>query len=648
MKLRDLLSAPESAPSFRAADLPTINDFFGPTEDFRRSAGGDFGQGAMFKASMADMFGSDEDVFNAIKKNVPGAELEQDAEGFPVIRMPDGKRYALDKPGVQANEAVATAGRVGMFAPVGRAISAIGSLPARLLAAGAGGAGVDAGQQALAGRENADVQQSVVAGLFGAGGEALAPVFGAAARKVKDWFTSDASRIKFGQEVARQLGQEVDDATALEIGKRAAQVRGGAMSPRQAADEAEFGYNLSEGQRTGNFRQLSREERLRQDPGVAGSIMRDADASNTAKVGENLRSILGRMTGGNAPQSLAEAAEAVATGVRGQYRKAKQGIKDAYGALQGKNVGVEARFAQELPGRISKALEGVDVHQTVTPATMRALAQVDDLVRGRASFEDVRRRINSLMPGKGQPADRRAVTQIKGALDGWLDDAVEQALVTGDEAAIEALKKARGMNAAMQRRFAPNDPDDAAGKMVQRLVREGRSPEELATMLWGASQISKTATSTVAARLKAALGNDKAAWDQFRGAVLLQATTRKTGETLGPQAVVANLKQLVQQRPTLLKELYSPEEVARLQRFTQATDAIVRKGDFAKSSGTAERALRYLNDVASPVPGFSTLMRVFTAPAQIAGAYRATRGSGMRTPALPFAAGAAAGPELQR
>src|SRR5262249_31528521 len=145
------------------------------------------------------------------------------------------------------------------------------------------------------------------------------------------------------------------------------------------------------------------------------------------------------------------------------------------------------------------------------------------------------------------------------------------------------------------------------GQIVQQMLEQNKSPEELAQAALGAAQVSNAASGSVAKAVKSALTDSQGtlnqeAWDQFRSAVLLKMGQDKTGAPVGLQQLQSNIRQTITNRPTLANELYSPEERNALGNLSNAIDYVIPSGDFAKSSGTTERALRYVTSLISRVP----------------------------------------------
>ena len=73
----------------------------------------------------------------------------------------------------------------------------------------------------------------------------------------------------------------------------------------------------------------------------------------------------------------------------------------------------------------------------------------------------------------------------------------------------------------------------------------------------------------------------------------------------------------------MMRELYEPEELAALGRAAQTLDSVVSKGMLGRSSGTAERAFAYVEQLLKGFPGGGMLVNAMRAPGQAAAARNA-------------------------
>jgi hypothetical protein len=196
--------------------------------------------------------------------------------------------------------------------------------------------------------------------------------------------------------------------------------------------------------------------------------------------------------------------------------------------------------------------------------------------------------------------DRRQATMLnraKKAFDDALAGLDESATVSGDLSDIAKLREAVGATASKYRTFSARGKNDATGKAVEKILQT-ENIDALTSRLLGSGRVTGTAGADFAKALKRTLGDDPEQLQELRQAVLLQAATNAGGDRLGPQAFSGNIKRLLRQRGDVLKELFSPEEVAKLGRLTNALDVLWQKpGGIGRSSGTTERAIRFLESM---------------------------------------------------
>lgn len=612
VKLRDLTAAP----SFRVEDLPTVGGMMGYSPEFSEATG--LGFTDSFGPAAADIFGNYQDVANSIAKRVPGAKLVRDANGYEVLELPDGKRFAMNRPGTQGHEVASLAGRILGFMPAGKLASLPTALSGRVATGAAAAGATDMAMQKVAGRESIDPAQTAVSASLGGGAELLAPLLRAAGNKAVDWLRSDANAKAVGAQLAKQfdLGP-MDDAALVELGRRSRELAGGAK-PSATAGEAEFGLKYTSGQKTGDFKQLAREEMLAESQTMGGEMMRQAQREGARSVDSALEAIRARMSGGQAPTSVSSGVGRVVSGIGDAYRQAKGKVDELYSAARQQKAAISREGLSGLPQQLRRAVGEMDIATQTHPAAAKALERITATVQGLPkevtavtlrAIERERRILNNDWKAAVSPADREAVRRLRDAYDTWVGEAIDNALVSGSPAALEALKAARAARSDLGVRFERQSTTDAAGRLIERMTKSKASPEEFATALLGSSQVSKPVAATFAARIKQALGSDTNAWNQLRSTVLLKATTKPTGEALGPQAIVSNLKTMLRERPELLNTLYSAKERAALGRLVSALEPMLKQGSMARSSGTAERVMRYLGTTAHSVPLVGDLLR---------------------------------------
>jgi len=466
-----------------------------------------------------------------------------------------------------------------------------------------GGVGSDIARQEGAGMPG-QIAAGVVGALVPGAAVPIAGKIGAALSTV-----SDSAALQAGKAMAKDAGLSgLNDAQLTQLGKMQGQVASGA-DPAALAAQAKYGLDLTKGQRLQegkDFQQLASEERLRNSTTPGGDILRQAQAANTQKIQGAYSDLVNQIGGGQVPNSVPSAMEQVQQAVQGNAAALKNRVGAAYDAANTKDAWISGQPLADLQARAVGSVNLVD--SKLTPATVAALKDVGDTARtGALSLEQIdtlRKRLSSYAGTAANPTDRANIYGIKSSLDGWLDDSMDNALIQGDQTALGQLKDARALRAEYGQKF---QSDDKGGQLVQAMLQQGKSPEELAGLALGAQQVSNAAAGSVAKSVKAALTDSDGqinteAWDQFRSSVLLKMGERNTGDAVGLQALQSNIRQTLRSRPTLVNELYSPEERNALGQLSNAIDYVLPSGDFAKSSGTAERALRYVTSTAARIP----------------------------------------------
>ena len=656
---------------FSTAELPHVFGGLGISPELGKAGG----LSAMQRftggipAAATDMFGSDDDLAKSFQERFPGSRIVKDREGFNALEMPNGERFALDQPGVQGNEIATALGNVAAFTPAGKAAGMVtkGGVFGKAAVGGLASIGTDVALQKVAGRDEIDPTRAALSGAGGALGEFLAPVIGRGADKitsaVRGFFSDEGAMVKAGREYAKQLGiQNPSNDVAKAIAARWAEIQSGAK-PGPIVAEAEMGLRLTQGQKTGDFGALAREDMLRSSASDAGQMMRGVDDANMAAMQQHFAGIRDQMAGGKAAANVGDAFDRIGQSARDELGSAKAVVSDLYDRVA-QSKGVVSRDAVEaLPDRLDAAVRDFAVDKELTPATARMLdvfrakvAEIPEAVTGITikTIETERRRLNNAIDSAANKTDRAALVSMKRAFDSWYDDLADNAVISGDSGVIAAMKSARDARATLARRFEVQGKDDIGGKLVAKLVSGRATPEELAQAALGASQVSKASGVQFIKKLRGALqppeGPMNPAWGEMKSAVLQKMVTGKNGESLGPQAIVSNLKEALRNRQSMMAELYTPSELSALSRATQTLESIVPKGAFAKSSGTSERAFRAIEQMLAGIPLGGLIMKAVRAPGQAASAAMAY--SPVRAPNLFDAAtvgvGAAGGSTANR
>lgn len=566
--------------------------------------------GQKFIAAAKDMFGSQKGVAEYVAEKTGGRAVRTSDGGYGVIDS-QGREYRVNDAGLDATDVANVAGNIAAaFLPaswVGRAAQArnVGT-GGRMLAQGAVAGAQDAAMHAAVSGGEVDIGRAAISAAGGGLGELAGTGLSAAGSKL-----GQLSRVRSGQNQRSALAtladagiQQPPPSMLAQLAQQSEQIRLGA-DPRTALGNAEFGFQYTQGQRlmdpARKHAQMSREEVLRQSPGGAAAFD-GLYRGNLAKLGEAVDGIGSRL-GGQPMASPGELVQGSAGRLRQQADELKTQVDEAYAGVRGADtVAVSRDTVSSVPGRLQAAVRDFDINPATTPGAFRALEQVrlatnhilgDQNVRGVTlkALETQRRILGNAVGGASNAADRAALMSIRREFDGWMDEAIDTALITGDPTALAQLKEARALRAEFGRRF---EGGKEADKFIAGMLDGSRTPEELMNIALGASQVSKAAGARFIARLRTAANDDPAVMGGLRAAHFARLTRGNNGETLAPGQIVRNIRATEYNNASVAKALYSEAEWAEIRRLANALEPMVGKGDFGRTSGTAERLQRML------------------------------------------------------
>lgn len=585
-----------------STESPASNaSLFRADSDFRKKAG--LGVGDMMWAAGKDMFGTRQGAAEYLAGKAGGSVASEN--GSPVVVLRDGTRYRTNDPGIDNADAANLSGNITALLTPASWAARLGqarnfNLAGRTLMQGGTAASAETGLMSLFNDGKVDPVRVGIAGVGGGGGElagtALSGLLGRMTSSVR---SGPAEASSFLRQQGVQPVPEVVDRVRGNL----AQVRAGA-DPRAIAGQAQYGFEYTLGQRLMDqgrkFQQLSKEEVLRQTPG--GFAAFDGVARNNATRLDDTLTGLGERFGGNATRTPAELVSGAGAGLVRQADDLRTRIGTAYDAAgRGARTAVGSEAVGALPGRLRQALREFDIHPSTTPATARALdllqeattATLGSNVKGVTlrAIETQRRILNNSALSAANPTDRAAMQAVRREFDGWLDDAVETALVRGDKGALDALRDARALRAEFGRRFEGGGDTD---RFIAGLLDGSRTPEELLNIALGASQVSKASGARFIDRLRLASNNDPGVMGGLRAAHFARLTRGQDGRPLGMAQIVRNIRQTTQSNGSAVKALYGPEQWREVTQLASALEPMIARGDFAKSSGTAERMARML------------------------------------------------------
>jgi hypothetical protein len=580
----------------------------------------------MLWATAKQTFGNDQAAADYLAKE--GGGSVQEVDGRPVLVSPSGERYNVNDPGFTVSDAESFAANAAAFTPAGRAALMAPSIGGRMAVGGLATAGTDAALQ-LATTGRIDPTRAGMAGAFGGGAEALAPAIAGLVRAARTGSMSKQELILRGRNQLQQMqASGVTDETAQRFGRALDQIEAGA-DPRLVLGEAEFGFRYTQGQKSGAPALLAREGMLRRDQGRAGQVMAENDQWNYDRAIGAVDELQQRITGQRGRVDPAGAAGRAADVVRSEADALRGKVDDAYTRFRDTKAYVGADPQRTLPGRIERALRGIDISPQTTPAGARALKLVGEEfgdpvnAMSAAKIDAFRRRLRSLQGTTGNPTDAKAVRSVVAEFDTWLDETAMQGLVGGDQNAIALLKDARKLRSEFGLRFGDSGPYGKRFDSAVKAMIDGKAdPEQLARMIYGTSQVSSVWTNRALLRMNQALGNNPQAKAELQGAVLTKLVEGGRGETITLSQLQSNLRKVMRENPTLVRNLLGVDGAHKLGRLASALDPLVKMPRGA-SPKMMDNLWRYVTNAATGLPVLGSMVEAIRSAGRVPAASRA-------------------------
>lgn len=571
-------------------------------------------QRALASLAMTSTF-DPEQAFNVLKSNTPDpVVMDRDEKGnlYAVRFDPDtqqGHKVLLNRPGFSKLDAIQTGAQMAAFTPAGRAGATAATIPqaaARVGMASAATQGALSGVTQAAGR---GASGGEIAGEIALAG-GLGGTFEALGQKVAQIIANrNLRKVINTQGVTDELRNEIKS-TAFRMGINPDDVtddfiRGFAETPdARLPVEREFGVSLTKGGRSLDPQQLNLEDSMR--AGSRGQRAQTAFLQKEQQLLGNARQAadnLSAQIGGASPIDNQQAASTVANAVRTAERNARQAETQAYDSIV--DAGLRGNEFKGLINRTKNAIQSIDFPKDAQyTSTQSALKYLDENMAvikriedskklskrfdGRAipvkRIEQMRRTLNQFYQDAANNTDRRNVSTMLGAFDDYLDNATVRSLMTGDSAAIEQYKQARGLTRDYFRKFSER-PDitrtgrsipDNPGRFLERIIFSNPTDEEVANALFTSSALSNKAAGNMAARFKSVLGESSPEWNTVRQAAfqnMLGFKTEMADRVISPQKTVENIRKAMENR-SLMNGLFTPDEQQKIARFANLMSRI--------------------------------------------------------------------------
>lgn len=598
-----------------------------------------------------------------IKSADPGAEFKVSERGNIMVRFSNQGDFAfLNKPGITFTDIQQGLAQILQYAGGAKLAGALAKRGIKsALTQGAAAAGVSVGQdvgaQALGSKEPIDLVKATLTGIFGAGADVLMPAVSALWRRLpfsKGIVNPDGTLTAQGIEAARRAGIEPGDIApevlkALddfagrfspkqlekvfsELGRQARgeaeAVTGKATSEEAAARAArakEFGIDLMEPQARRDFRGMARIEEIGADAqgNTAGELVRQRVATQGKQVEQAAEKLSMAGQAEKLVDDIQGAGGQVTADLRERAAEVGKQVDAAYEAVRGRKAYIGADGVPDFAKATIAALRDADalVSAELTPGTAAIMRKVQALARTARKqikepnvnarlefrrFERLRRELNQRInaaESAGRGDDKFYLTTIKRELDGFLDDAFDNALFQGDEATLALMKQARAARTEYGKLFEARSGDAGAGKVIDKMINQDITNQEAANWVFGTSKIGETGVAVrVVKRLKNIFGTDSEQWQMLRqGAMqrIIYGARPKGNQIQSIGRLSSDLKQAIEGRgKEYMQVLFSPEELRQLRRYASTLDDILPPPGATNPSRTAYAVSRVMQDTA--------------------------------------------------
>jgi hypothetical protein len=227
--------------------------------------------------------------------------------------------------------------------------------------------------------------------------------------------------------------------------------------------------------------------------------------------------------------------------------------------------------------------------------TMESVAGGKPVAVSLEGLERIRQMVNRAKANPGTQ-DAKTLSDFKGAFDDWLEETVDRSLYSGDPAAFETLKKARGLWSQYLGMTRPKKGDDA-GLLISKMAKQEVTPVEVANWLFGAANVGGAGRpARLLNRITQMFGPDSDELSALRQAMWLKLTFAPDGKDMpGPQLVSQRLAEFLNGKGSdIARVLYSAEQRSKIGAFQQVLKRLVadpRATNHPKSGYTVTRLL---------------------------------------------------------
>ena len=558
------------------------------------------------------------------KDRVPNADVEFDAMGNPYTTHGGEKKY-LNRPGFSGgdiNRGITEVGSMVMASRGGAGLLRKLGLAGKMTGAGVANYGTSLGIDKIAQIAGSpvpvDQKRALIIGALGFGGEAVAPIaekfltafFGNPRMDAAEGLTAE------GRKVLERIG--VDPAyVTREFEQAFARQAARAVNPDEAAGVAlaeslPRPVVLTTGDITRDVSQQAFEDAaLKGARGeIPKQIMRGVRDGNQTALKENAVLIQDQLAGGVSQVTVrGEGAAAAAKQVKNLARSEKDFVDRAYDIARQGDTLAPVEIVQAMRNDIGSVLKerGFDVGRM--QLVQRRLADADNILAEKSvsavkinAMELWRKRLvrDIETARRADPSEAEALRAVRNTYDGWLEGAIEKALIIGDEEGIRAWQAARAINTRYSQMFKSD-------KTIAKIVEGDLTTEQSLSLIFGQSKLgAKQESAHTLKRIKKLLGEESSEWRALKEEgflrLLKSQDTGPRGRDLevmfsGDKFATA-FDAAMKDAPSVMKTLYTAREQALFHQMKHvALRATNRVPGAVNSSNSAHEIARIMQQL---------------------------------------------------
>lgn len=555
-------------------------------------------------------------------KTLPGASQWEDKHGNPIVTF-EGKHYYVNDPGISEADLFQGLAQTGAFTPAAKIATGGATLIRQMVrmgvlsAATSVGADVAAGQ--LGSEQGVDLSRAAITGGIGFALQGLVPAAVAGWRGIfgKPKFFDEATGklTKEGARAAHKAGLDPADMTRR-LAKAFAEEIIDEPTPALAATRAytkAYDIPYTRGQQLANagvLGQVSREQAMRHGASGFGEVgqvgMRQAGEAAERASERVIGGVQKKLAGPRAKiAGEYEAGDVIRRGVVDTAQKLDDAINAAYTEFRGTPASMQSRKPfKDLLRTTARALDDFDLDAQLYPATLKNVGLVlkeAKSIKAPPTFrqlEVMRRKMQTNARAGGNPSDQKAARKIIRVVDDWEDELIEKALIEGDDAALDIVRKARRLRTEKRTKFGVSDKWDDAGKIIETMVHKDLNPTEVVNMIFGVGQVGKKGVSSrVVPRLKEIFGEDSPQWNAVREAAWMRLTQGTKGNMKTPKQFQSAWDEAWNKNKGVLEAMFTPDELLLMRTVRKGMMLRIVPEEAKNPSKTAYSLMRALRDM---------------------------------------------------